>query len=88
MPRTQQYDARPPHAPPARDPAPGAGGTDRCPGSLGWAAAVANADWHVTAPLLVSLAAALGTGVHTVTAALGAYALGHGLALPLWGRAA
>lgn len=88
MPRTQQYDARPPDAPPARDPAPGAGGTDRCPGSLRWAAAVANADWHVTAPLLVSLAAALGTGVHTVTAALGAYALGHGLALPLWGRAA
>ncbi|WP_051797779.1 MFS transporter [Streptomyces sp. NRRL S-337] len=54
--------------------------------SLHLAAAVGNADWHLTAPLLGVLATSLHTDLATVTAAIGVYSLGQGLALPLWGR--
>ncbi|WP_407549830.1 MFS transporter [Streptomyces sp. Pv4-95] len=73
---------------PAPAPAPAAPrgrSAARLPG-LHLAAAVGNADWHLTAPLLAVLATSLHTDLATVTAAIGAYSLGQGLALPLWGR--
>ncbi|THA70099.1 MFS transporter [Streptomyces sp. A0958] len=53
-----------------------------------WAAAVANADWCVTGPLIVALSAAWDTDVATITMGVAAYSLGYGCALPLWGAAA
>ncbi|MFD8705593.1 MFS transporter [Kitasatospora sp. NPDC059648] len=57
-------------------------------GAPRWAATVANADWCVTGPLIVALAAAWNTDVATIAIGVAAYSLGYGCALPLWGAVA
>lgn len=56
--------------------------------ALRWAAALGNADWCVTGPLVAALATAWRTDVTDVTSGVAAHALGYGCALPLWGIAA
>ncbi|MFI7011940.1 MFS transporter [Streptomyces sp. NPDC050145] len=63
-----------------------AGARARAEWGLRGAAAIANADWYATAPLLAVLVPVLRTDVATLTLSIGGHLLGHGIALPVWGR--
>ncbi|MFD7922085.1 MFS transporter [Streptomyces sp. NPDC059740] len=55
-------------------------------GRLRFVAVADNVSWHLAAPLLTTIAAAMHTTVDTVTYAVSAYTMGYGLALPFWAR--